>query len=363
MPGPGDVTGPSGQPAAPASRQGPASSAVPPASPAVPPASPAAADVAATVEDLQAYGELIRLDRSDPSAMDETVRAMTRRPGESEADFELRRGEEARDVRLAQADAFALTPLAKAKGRQAAITGALILLVVLLALAAFAYVRPDRSATSQGVGRSDQAQAEGAAGSGPIGPSGAAWGAGASLVAGAWSIPSSCALTADQVGLGLVDPVVWDDQSDGLAAQWALTASNPTSDRYAVYIHKIDDAYAATKANKWQPQSDGWFMAADTEGTEPRGNITGVEPRTSQARLSGSDALVYTSVEADLPTLCSYAYVDRVVAIWDRPGCTDVLWDRIKPLARDPAAQEAILAPWAITAPQPSRMNGWSCPQ
>ncbi len=193
----------------------------------------------------------------------------------------------------------------------------------------------------------------------PRGPQGSVMPAAPSGPAG---IPASCVLTSSEAGLGLGE-VVWQQEDDGLYASWDLTATNPSSESFSVFTHKVADANEGTRAIKWRSRTHDWFKATDADGKVFDVNLIMIPAASASQPVSGASARISTSVEPDLPTLCDYAYADRVVAVWDRPGCRDALYHALSAIPdTDAAAQEALMGPWAITAPLPDQFNGWSCP-
>jgi hypothetical protein len=70
---------------------------------------------------------------------------------------------------------------------------------------------------------------------------------------------------------------------------------------------------------------------------------------------------VSTSVEPGLPTFCSWAYVDRLVAVYSGPECRDDLWAQLT-AAPDAASREALMGPLAIDMPTPEEMKTFQCP-
>jgi hypothetical protein len=166
-------------------------------------------------------------------------------------------------------------------------------------------------------------------------------------------VPQSCLVpSGEALAIELAD-VTWREEEDGTYASWAVVVRNVGSETFSLLVHRVAGANAATLANNWEMPPTGW-------DTEARWTIDPDAPGHLPTDFDGS---LYTSVEPGLPTLCDWEYTDRVVAVYGRPGCIDVLWEKLQGVKADPEAQEALLRPLAITLPIPDRMNGWTCPE
>ena len=79
-----------------------------------------------------------------------------------------------------------------------------------------------------------------------------------------------------------------------------------------------------------------------------------IEPDAGRTAPTGRSGKVDLSVEVGLPTLCSWARTDRIVAVWYRPDCTEALWKQLN-AAPDAAAREAPMAPFGSRCPSRTR--------
>jgi hypothetical protein len=145
--------------------------------------------------------------------------------------------------------------------------------------------------------------------------------------------------------------VTWREETDGLNASWEGVVHNRGSDTFNVILHEVADANAATKANKWVGPPTDW----GTDGSYI------VEPDPKAPVINDWSGGVRLGIEPGLPTLCSWEYVDRLVAVYSGPECSDALWAQLK-AAPDAAAREALMAPLAVDMPMPDQMRTFSCP-
>jgi hypothetical protein len=171
--------------------------------------------------------------------------------------------------------------------------------------------------------------------------------------ADAGAVPQSCVVPRGEALVIDLADVTWRDEEDGTYAAWAAVVHNVGSETFSVIVHRVAGANEATLANRWEMPPTGW-------DTEARWII---DPDAPDQAITDFDGSVDTSVEAGLPTLCHWEYADRLVAVYSRPECIDVLWEKLRAVAADPAAQEALMGPLAVTLPTPDRMNGWVCPE
>ncbi|HYO42758.1 MAG TPA: hypothetical protein VES19_06115 [Candidatus Limnocylindrales bacterium] len=181
-------------------------------------------------------------------------------------------------------------------------------------------------------------------------PSGGGQPGGGDLPGGA-AIPASCLVPVGGVlDLELVD-VSWSEEEDGLGASWTVEVRNRAGDPFQVFLHDASDANAATRANGWTGRPTDWR----TDGSYI------IAPDAEAPAINRWHGGVRTSVEPDLPTFCSWEYVDRLVAVYPGPACRDDVWAQLK-AAPDAAARETLMRPLAVDLPIPQQMATFQCP-